>query len=216
MSDEPLPVKASREKARKGEMVLLTALLAASLSLNVFLGWKVQRLTNEVPSHSESVVLQVGDSIPSLIASDVNDRPQTVVYAATTHPTVLYFFSPACVWCQRNIENIRMLANLREDSYRFIGVSLSETSLSEYLNAHKFDFPIYKNVSPDSMRGLGIAGTPQTIVVSSEGKVLKNWVGAYGQRLKAEVEAYFDISLPGVIPLDKSGESASSSQNCSD
>jgi len=48
---------------------------------------------------------------------------------------------------------------------------------------------------------LGIAayrlgGTPATIVVSPEGKLLREWKGAYMGDAKHQIEEYFDVSFP--------------------
>jgi hypothetical protein len=45
---------------------------------------------------------------------------------------------------------------------------------------------------------LGLGSTPQTIVISPEGRVLKNWTGSYGEQVQAELEEYFQIRLPGL------------------
>jgi hypothetical protein len=41
-------------------------------------------------------------------------------------------------------------------------------------------------------------GTPRTLVVSREGKVVATWFGAYGGDLRRKVEEYFQLSLPGL------------------
>jgi hypothetical protein len=43
-----------------------------------------------------------------------------------------------------------------------------------------------------------LGGTPQTLVVSEDGKVMKNWKGAYMSNIQKEVEDYFHIDLPGI------------------
>ena len=53
-----------------------------------------------------------------------------------------------------------------------------------------------KQISEDNAYRL--SGTPQTIVVSSRGEVMKNWNGAYVGDVKHEVESYFGIILPGL------------------
>ena len=54
-----------------------------------------------------------------------------------------------------------------------------------------------------TLQSLGLGSTPQTIVVSPEGKVLKVWTGAYDDKLKSEIEDYFGTQLPGLSALDK-------------
>jgi hypothetical protein len=45
-----------------------------------------------------------------------------------------------------------------------------------------------------------LGGTPQTIVISTDGKVLQNWVGAYADKQQMEVEKFFGLTLPGLTP----------------
>lgn len=42
----------------------------------------------------------------------------------------------------------------------------------------------------------GLGSTPQIIIVSPDGKVLQNWVGAYTGVEQAEVEKFFGVTLP--------------------
>jgi hypothetical protein len=181
---------------KKGDLVFLVILLAASLSLNVVLGWKVTRHNRSSVAKNQLVE---GMSVPPITVGSVSDdRQVTITYGNTDKPTVLYILTPSCLWCARNLKNINTLASLRGDSYRFIAVSLTHVGLSEYLDANKLGFPVYKSVSPEKARQLGLGSTPQTVIVSPEGKVLKNWVGAYGEALRPEVEKYFNVSLPGL------------------
>ena len=45
-----------------------------------------------------------------------------------------------------------------------------------------------------------LGATPETLVVSTEGKLVKNWTGSYAAGVQKEIEAYFDIRLPGLLP----------------
>jgi hypothetical protein len=56
---------------------------------------------------------------------------------------------------------------------------------------------------PETLKAYKLRSTPQTIVVSPEGKVLQNWVGAYVGGQKSQVEAFFHVSLPGLRELPK-------------
>jgi hypothetical protein len=148
--------------------------------------------------------------IPPLEVNNLKDERETVSYSDIGLPTVIYVFSPDCAWCERNLPNIRALS-ARKDSFRFIGISLAEGRLKEYLEARKLEFPVYTNILPDTMLALGLGATPQTIVVSPNGKVLKNWVGAYIGQVRSEVESYFGVALP-VSSRDEHTEETS--RNC--
>lgn len=142
------------------------------------------------------------------------DKQETIKFSDAKKLTVLYIFSPACHWCDRNIENIKMLADVQGDTFRLIGIALSDSRLKDYVSTHKLNFPIYKNLSVDNIKMMGLASTPQTIVISPEGKVLKNWIGAYGERLQPQVESFFGINLPGLTLQEESPESKISPQRC--
>jgi len=61
---------------------------------------------------------------------------------------------------------------------------------------------MYTRLTSETIESLGLGSTPQTIVISAEGRVLKNWKGAYGERVQPDVEAYFGIRLPGLSSGD--------------
>jgi len=82
--------------------------------------------------------------------------------------------------------------------FRFIGLSLVEPGLREYVEGHHLNFPMYTRLTSRLLTLLGLGGTPQTIVISPEGLVLKNWKGAYAERVQTELEGYFQIRLPGL------------------
>jgi peroxiredoxin len=187
-----LPREASREK--RPDLFLLLLLLA-SLALNVYLGWKVKR-GHAAPEVPQKVAL--GTRVEPIKASNLDGVVQTISYQDSTKPTVLYILSPDCIWCERNRENIAKLGELG-DRFRFIGISLTEKGLKEYVEKQHFKFPIYTRVAAEAMTSLGLGTTPQTIVISPEGRVLKNWTGAYTDRTRREVEEFFQTQLPGLV-----------------
>lgn len=196
---ENIPTSQGSSKPTKRTDALLLTLLIASLSLNVYLGWKV-RLKNASGNQGAPVRLVPGMKIEPLLASDLDGKQQTISYADIGKPTVLYFLSPTCEWCERNTQNIVTLASLKGEHFRFIGISLDDLNLKQYVDAHHLNFPVYKNLTPDSIRMLGLLSTPQTIVIAPDGRVLKNWIGVYAQRSQPDVEAFFGVRLPGLTP----------------
>jgi hypothetical protein len=120
------------------------------------------------------------------------------VFVGTSLPTVLYIFSPTCGWCARNLSNIRALAAARSSSFRFIGLSLSGPKLKDYAANTRLGFPIFEIKSYAAIKGLPLGGTPQTLVVSPTGRVIKNWPGAFMGDQETQVEEYFGVKLPGL------------------
>jgi peroxiredoxin len=130
-------------------------------------------------------------------------RQETIGYADSDKPTVLYVFSPSCVWCERNTQNINLIADLKRESFRFIGLSLSDDGLQDYVGSHHFNFPVYAGVTPESAQMLGLGSTPQTIVISPDGRIQQNWVGAYASSIRPQVEGFFNVRLPGLTAPKK-------------
>jgi hypothetical protein len=185
----------------KNDLFLLTLLLV-SLSLNLYLGVKLKSVPR-VSAEPSTPKLNPGMTVQAITATNGLGKEERITYSDSPAPTVFYVFSPSCGWCERNTKNINAITSLRKNSFRFIGLALSDQGLAGYTDSHHLDFPIYKNVSPESIEMLGLASTPQTIVIGSDGKVLKNWVGAFTARVQPEIEQFFDVRLPGLTETKK-------------
>jgi len=96
------------------------------------------------------------------------------------------------------LPNFKKLIALKGDEYRFIGLSLTDQGLVEYVSRNDLKLPVYTGLTSDTVKTYKLGGTPQTIVVSPEGRVLQDWMGVYTGDQKSEVEAFFHISLPGI------------------
>jgi hypothetical protein len=90
-----------------------------------------------------------------------------------------------------------------ERALRIIGLSLSEEALADYVAKNELKLSVYSGLSTETKEAYKLSGTPQTIVVSPEGRVLQNWMGAYVGNQKSEVEAFFHVSLPDLRELPK-------------
>src|SRR5262245_46315053 len=86
-------------------LVALVSVLALSLTLNVWLGWKVSR--GGAPAASGG--LAQGTELRSLGVLAADAKEETRLRLDDGIPTVLYVLSPSCHWCARNEANIRAL-----------------------------------------------------------------------------------------------------------
>jgi peroxiredoxin len=173
-------------------------LLVGSTTLNVFLARRVESLRRNLLYVKSENRLAAGASVQAIEAKDLDGRPTSIAYANSRRPTVIYVFSPSCGWCAKNLSNIKTLASQVNGQYQFVALSLSTTDLREYVSEHNFDFPVYCEPTPAAITSYKMGGTPQTIVISEDGKVLKNWYGAYMGGTQKEVEEYFHLRLPGL------------------
>jgi peroxiredoxin len=173
-------------------------LLLASVSLNMVLAHRLWSFTHLQSIGASERLLKVGTTVPSITAKGVDGRQQVISYQGTPQPTVLYVFTPPCSWCARNMDNFKALIDKQRGQYRFIGLSLSEGTLAEYIAKNELKLPIYSGLSPETLKTYKLGSTPQTIVISPEGRVLQNWMGAYVGAQKSQIEAFFRVSLPGL------------------
>ncbi len=193
-----LIISSVRRKYRENTLhvVIITALLIVSAAINVFQNRKITQLRSAIAILKSEGQLALGSTVPSIDARDENKNSARLSYVEGGPPTVLYVFSPQCGWCTRNLDSIKALAKGINGSYRFAAVSLSEEKLQEYITEKDFKFPIYTGLSISTAKAYKFGGTPQTLVISSDGRVQKNWMGAYAGATKSEIEEYFHITLP--------------------
>jgi peroxiredoxin len=182
-------------------VVILAFLLMCSALLNVVLAKKVKNL-NQAILHIKTELsaargLNQGGKAPPIQGKDIDGQPITIAQFSNSSSTVIYIFSPTCMWCSRNLDNIKMLFTQIKKNYRFVGLSLSSESLKEYVLQSGLEFPVYTDLAGQSAV-IYKGGTPRTLVVSSDGIVLKSWFGAYTGDLQREIEGYFKTQLPGV------------------
>lgn len=180
--------------ARNIGTAALTIMLALSLGLNVYLA-----SNGGLRPHPKPVaLLKPGASLPSsLSVEDATGKPVRVNFADDARPTVLYVLSPQCGWCKRNEGNMKALYAADSDKFRFVGVSLVSENLAKYVNDKREPFPVYL-LSKDAIEKLQVVGTPETIVVGPDAKVIHAWGGVYVQQNQTEVEKYFGVKLPGL------------------
>lgn len=177
---------------------ILISMVIISVGLNVLLARKVRQLRSAQNSSAAERQLKVGTSVPPITAKRVGGGSETISYSDSERPTIVYIFTPQCVWCLRNLENLKTLIKERRTEYRFIGISLTDDGVEKYVTEKGLDIPIYTGVSAEARAAYKLGSTPETIAISTEGKVVQVWGGAYVGEPKSQVESYFHVTLPGI------------------
>lgn len=93
---------------------LVTSLVVArmlSIGLNVLLGRRVRVLVRARSARVEGQLLTVGLVVRPINAKRLGGQQEVISYETIKRPTILYAFSPRCVWCARNMENFKALVN---------------------------------------------------------------------------------------------------------
>jgi hypothetical protein len=180
----------------------MTVILSISLAANLLLAYKIKGLNNSLQAKAAppKPLLPPGTKVAPIKASRLDGQQEIISYGESFQPVVLYVFTPQCQWCANNLANLKAILAQKQGSYRFVGLSLADKDLNDYVGKNKLDIPIYINPAKESQQEYKLGNTPQTIIVSPEGKVLQNWIGAYTGIVQNEVERYFGIKLPGLAP----------------
>jgi hypothetical protein len=93
--------------------------------------------------------------------------------------------------------NMRAVVGAASRSYRFVGISVSPIT-AEYASRTGLGNSLFLETASAPLEKFGIRGTPFTLVVSPEGKVLESWPGAYTGDTATKVERFFKVRLPGL------------------
>lgn len=173
---------------------IATVMLVLSVIVNVVIAHKLTQLSKPAVVQT----LRKGDLLPGFSAVNLNGKAEDITYSSDPRPTVIYAFSPSCKWCARNYDNLQHLIKEKSANYRFVAVSLSDEGLNNYVATHQLAIPIYTGLSEDVEKKYRLGVTPDTIVISPQGRVLGNWLGAYSGQQKSQVEEFFHVSLPGI------------------
>jgi hypothetical protein len=178
--------------ARGGGLLLITeVVLAVSLSLNLVLSHTLAEARRPTTAAIEGKVLH-----PLNLVS-VSGEPYLHSYDQRQLPTILYYFSPACGWCERNWSNVRALAEQTARKYRFIALTTAD-DVQEFVRRRSLGVEVYTGLRASDVEAYGLRGTPQTIVLSPTGRALVAWRGAYNDGLRTRIERYLRVRLPGL------------------
>jgi hypothetical protein len=139
----------------------------------------------------------IGTRVPAIdvIASDAT--PTRIDYSRGTLPTIFYYFHPSCSWCERNWESVRTLADATRGRYRVVALTSAGDDVRRE-RASGLPFQTFWGLPEAQREAYQFRGTPHTVVVSADGRVLRSWSGAYMRDVKTELERYFQVSLPEV------------------
>ena len=178
----------------------LCALLLTSVILNLVLARRVKSLNEAIALVKSEQSLDEGEMAPPIAAHDLDGRATVIRFDSVSTPTLLYVFTPPCEWCTRNLSAVKTLAANLKGRYKVVGLSLSADGLQKYVTDSGIEFPVYRDVSAETRSAYHLGGTPDTIVVSTDGRVMKHWRGAYVGSTRKDVESYFNVHLPPVSP----------------
>ena len=173
--------------------VLTVGLLMLSVGVNVM---QARRIKTMVDARA-AAVSSVGHRVVPLEGFSTEGVP-VLRPVARDVPTVLYYFSPTCTWCDRNWDNIRALDRGAQGRYRVVLVTRAR-GVRQYLAERGLNLDVVEGISESVAGAYKLNGTPQTVVASIEGIVTHDWRGAFTPRIERKIEELFGVSLPGIV-----------------
>jgi hypothetical protein len=92
--------------------------------------------------------------------------------------------------------------------YRFIAIAATADAGIELsrLRTEGLALEVLTGLDDQTIAAYGFRGTPHTVVVSPDGRVLSSWAGAYSGAALVPVEQFFAVKLPGILPAPPKSE----------
>lgn len=202
------PMSSEMEAKGNGQWAASTLYVALALSMatNLFLLWQrdshsVRELRAPVRGERGSAALSPGVALPALRGRHLNGSEALIDFRTAQVPTLIYVLSPHCVWCLRNQANVAALFERVRGRFRIVCISLAAGGLAEYIRDNNLDLgqvEVVFDVPKTLVKAYRLRATPETLVISTDSKLVKLWRGAYGLDTQREVEEYFGVRLPGL------------------
>jgi len=142
--------------------------------------------------------LVAGTALPSIEAQEVGGAPAHLKFEDDPRPTVIYVFSPTCIWCKRNLDNLKSLVGADHGRFHWVGLSTLNAGVSDYLKSNRLGFDeVLVSPSAATLAAYHIGATPETFVVGTDHRLLADWRGAYASdSIRTEVQKFFNVTLP--------------------
>ena len=173
-------------------MMGVLLLLGASTGVNVLQAQKIRTLVNQSGQRS----LLVGKRVGNFEATTL-DGERVKLSFANGLPTVFYYFSTSCGWCERNWANVEALSEAASGRFRIVALS-TEKGLKGFVKQRGLRVEMFEQLSEEAVIALRLGGTPTTFAIGADGVITHEWRGAYMERLGRQIEDLFDVTLPGL------------------
>ena len=182
--------------SKKGT-ILLMVLILTLLVLNVSLIIQNRNLRSLTTVTKRSMVLKEGTIVPAISGLDLNGNKISLNYQDDPRKAIMLVFSPRCAYCTENMPNWQSIAqSIDPKLYRVMAVSVTSDGVKEYVAKNGFpNVPIIADVEPRSRVAYEMNVTPQTILIDSQGRVEKIWVGLIKPDERTEMKQFLGLKL---------------------
>lgn len=155
-------------------------------------------------SKNQSDYLKPGQQLPAFVGFNHFGEQATIDYA-NSDKTILLVFAHGCVACERTVPYWREIEKAcRRNQYRIFALTLGDESKSNsFLASNELNLELFSRISSEIKQAYKLSLTPLTIVVDSNSKVEKIWVGAFNEETKSDLESYFGFSREDLTRVNR-------------
>ncbi len=170
---------------------------AILLVMNTMLAQQVKRLNIAASDAEKSMELKPGKLLSDLEGIDINGKPLAIGYGQDERKTLLLVFSPHCGACKDNMPAWQTIINgIDKSAYRVVAASLKNEEVREYAHKHSLTgVPVIADVDAKCKLDYVMAVSPQTILISPEGRAEKVWIGKLQGAEKEDVSRTLNVEL---------------------
>jgi hypothetical protein len=183
----------SRARTRT-EWLAHIALVALIISIAANVG-RALTLKARLASLNPPPAVKAGSVIKELAGKDASGVMRQVQLTGD-RPTLVYVSRQGCGWCQRNERNMHAIGLQASTRYRILELSPEGPGPS----GEKAYGVERLTVSEEVLQRIGARGTPYTVLLSPDGRVMETWFGAFGQRTAPSIARALAVELPGLMP----------------
>jgi thioredoxin family protein len=170
---------------------------AVLLVMNTMLAQQVKRLNIAASDAEKSLELKPGKYLSDLEGIDIFGSPVKLGYREDDRKTLLLVFSPHCGACKDNMPVWQtIIRGIDKSLYRVVAASLKNEEVREYANKYNLSgVPVIADVDAKSKLDYVMAVSPQTILINSEGRAEKVWIGKLQGAEKEDVSRALNVEL---------------------
>lgn len=142
-------------------------------------------------------VLQPGDVVTPVTATDLNGHPYQLDYKKDGRRRLILFFSPTCPYCRQQSPLWRdLLDKIDVNRFTVVGV-VSDREDEQLVSAYADGAGYFKTKTPlplvffdsESLGSYKLTATPTTLLINEAGIVEHAWVGKWDETKAMEVAA---------------------------
>lgn len=184
------------ESSGKNSLTVILLVLIVIMGVEiVYLIHQNRRLQSMVAGMPALQVLQRGQTVPPLTATDLDGAAVEVRYGVREPSTILIWFSPSCHICAENAAFWNDVYDRYHSSKGVRFLAMSDTDADEtgtYVDEHALKFPVVCVTDERLVDAYNGHVMPQTALISPEGGIERVWPGALEASRQDEITAVLD------------------------